>query len=219
MVTSMLRRSLLADESPSLRTGPGTKHPSIQPKDPMNNHLSFKRTLLAGAIALLACTTANAVNLPKAEYVAGKSRISADYKADRKACAALSANAKDICIEEAKVKEKVARAELEFNYTGKAEDATRVSVARAESTYAVAKEKCDDLAGNKKDVCVKEAKAVEVKALADARTAKTIGTARRDAAQDARDADFKVATEKCEAMAGDAKTACVDAAKAKFGKS
>ena len=35
-----------------------------------------------------------------------------DYKADKTACAALAGNAKDICVEEAKAKEKVARAEL-----------------------------------------------------------------------------------------------------------
>jgi hypothetical protein len=40
-----------------------------------------------------------------------------------------------------------------------------------ESAYAAAKGKCDDQAGNATDVCVKEAKAVETKALADAKIA------------------------------------------------
>jgi hypothetical protein len=39
--------------------------------------------------------------------------------------------------------------------------------------------RCDDRAGNAKDVCVKEAKAVEVRALADAKLGKQIGEARR----------------------------------------
>ena len=34
--------------------------------------------------------------------------------------------------------------------------------AKADATYNVAKEKCDDKAGNAKDVCVQEAKAIEV---------------------------------------------------------
>ena len=68
-------------------------------------------------------------------------------------------------------------------------------------------------------MCVKEAKAVEVKALADAKMGKQIGEAKKDAAQDKRDADYKVAAEKCESLAGDAKTSCMAAAKAKFGKS
>ena len=91
-------------------------------------------------------------------------------------------------------------------------------VAKAESAYAVAREKCDDQAGNAKDVCVKEAKAVEVKALADAKLGKKIGEARKEPADDKRNADYKVAAEKCDAMAGDAKASCITAAKANFGK-
>jgi hypothetical protein len=182
----------------------------------MNKHLTLKTSLAIAA--LLAFPLAQAAAMSKADYKSSKTRISADYKADKSACATLSANAKDVCVEEAKAKEKVARAELEFGYTGKANDRTKVLVAKAESTYAVAKEKCDDLAGNPKDVCVKQAKAIEVTALADAKLGKEVGEARKDAAADKRDAEYKVATTKCDAMAGDAKAACVAAAKAQFGK-
>lgn len=92
-------------------------------------------------------------------------------------------------------------------------------VARAESAYAVAREKCDDKAGNSKDVCVEEAKAVETKALADAKMGKQIGEAKTDAAADKRAADYKVAAEKCDVMSGESKDNCVAAAKAKYGKS
>ncbi|MDO8250230.1 MAG: hypothetical protein Q7T78_11000, partial [Rhodoferax sp.] len=156
--------------------------------------------------------------MAKADYTADKTRISADYKTDRAACATLAANAKDVCVEEAKAKEKVARAELEFAYTGKASDRTKVLEAKAKSAYAVAKEKCDDQAGNAKDVCVKEAKAVEVKALADAKMNKEIGEAKKDDTEAKRDADYKVAAEKCDALAGDPKASCIAAAKTKFGK-
>jgi hypothetical protein len=78
---------------------------------------------------------------------------------------------------------------------------------------------CDDKGGNAKDVCVTEAKAAHTKALADAKLDKKVGEARKDASADKRDADYKVATEKCDSLAGDAKAACVSAAKAKFGKS
>jgi len=174
--------------------------------------------LLAAVVALLAVPAAQASTSSKEEFAAGKQRIGADYKAARAACAPMRNNAKDVCLEEAKAHEKVSRAELEFGHTGTPGDEVKLRVARAESAYAVAKEKCDDLAGNAKDVCVKEAKAVEVKALANARTAKVTGEARSDAMQDARDADYKVAAEKCEALAGDTRTACIAAAKAKFGK-
>lgn len=182
----------------------------------MNNYFDFKASLIVGAMLVL--PIAQAATMTKADYKADKTRISADYKADKAACAALAGNAKDICVEEAKAKEKVARAELEYSYSGKAADQTKVLVVKAKSAYAVAKEKCDDQAGNAKDVCVKEAKAVEVKALADAKMGKKIGEAKKEASDDKMDANYKVAVEKCDALAGDAKTSCVAAAKAKFGK-
>ena len=171
------------------------------------------------AVAFLAMPTAHAASITKSEYQDSKGRISSTYKADKTACAPLKANAKDICVEEAKAKEKVARAELEFSYTGKPADQTHILVAKAKSAYAVAKERCDDQTGNAKSVCVKEAKAVEVKALADAKLGKVVGEARKDAAADKAEADYKVASQKCDALGGDAKSNCVTTAKMKFGKS
>ena len=182
----------------------------------MKNVFNFKASLIVAG--LLALPLANAATMTKDAYKTGKDGISSQYKTDKSACDAMSANAKDICVEQAKAKEKVARAELEYGYTGKAGDAAKVQEVKAKTAYAVAKEKCDDLAGNAKDVCVKEAKAVEVKALADAKANKKMGEARSDANTDKRDADYKVAAEKCDALAGDAKTSCMNSAKAKFGK-
>ena len=182
----------------------------------MNKLNPLKAALLAAS--LLALPAAYAATLTKADYTAGTARISADYKSDKAACASLAANAKDICMQEVKAKERVALAELEYGYTGKAADGNKVLVAKAESSYAVAKEKCDDKAGNAKDVCVTQAEAVETKALADAKLGKEIGEAKKDAAADKLDADYKVAIEKCDAMAGDAKASCVAAARANFGK-
>jgi len=182
----------------------------------MNKLKTLNAALLA--TCLLALPAAYATTMTKADYKASKSRISADYKTDKAACASLTANAKDICMQEAKGKEKVALAELEYGYTGKAADRNKVLVAKAESAYAVAKERCDDKSGNAKDVCVKEAKAVEIKALADAKMGKEIGEAKKDAAADKLDADYKVAIEKCDALAGEPKNTCVAAAKTKFGK-
>ncbi|MET0518394.1 MAG: hypothetical protein ABW005_06110 [Burkholderiaceae bacterium] len=169
--------------------------------------------------AILAFPAAQAAGISKDEYSAAKTRISADYKSDKAACDSLAKNAKDICQEEAKAKEKVALAELEYNHSNKPEDWNKVLKTKAETTYAVAKEKCDDKAGNDKDVCLKEAKAAETKALADAKAGKKIGEAKSDAADDKRSAEYKVALEKCDALAGDAKASCVANAKATYGKS
>jgi len=183
----------------------------------MNKQLTFKLSLVMAG--LLALPLAQAASMNKADYNAAKARFSADYKAEHSACASQTANAKDICVEEAGAKQKVALAELEYGYSGKPADQNKVKVAKAEAAYAVAKEKCDDRAGNAKDVCVQEAKAAEVKALADAKMGQQIGEAKVDASDAKRDADYKVAVEKCDAMAGDAKASCLSAAKVSFGKS
>ena len=154
----------------------------------------------------------------------------AQYKQDKAACDSLSGNAKDICVEEAKGREKVAKADAEAAYlnTPKAREAARD--ARADASFDVAKEKCDDLAGNAKDVCVKEAKAGLVKGKANAKVDRVAADttqdaaakqadARKDANADKRDADYKVAIEKCDALAGAAKDSCVSNAKLQYGKS
>ncbi|MFV0678606.1 hypothetical protein [Variovorax sp. tm] len=182
----------------------------------MNTLFNIKTSILV--VFMLVLPTAQAATMTKAEYQAGKTRISADVKADKAACVPLADNAKDICIEEAKAKEKAARAELKYGYTAKSSDRNKVLVAKAEAGYAVAKEKCDDQSGNAKDVCAQEAKALKTKALANAKMGKEIGEAKVDASQAKRDADYKVATEKCDSMSGDAKASCAAAAKTKFGK-
>lgn len=182
----------------------------------MNQQLHLKASLIACAV--LAFSVAQAQHLPKTDYQAGKTTISAAYNADKAACAPMKGNANDICVQEAKGREKIARAELEYSYTGKPADQTKVLTTKAESTYAVAREKCDEQAGNAKDVCVQEAKAVEVKALADARLGKQIGEAKNAAEKEKLAADYKVAVEKCDAMAGDTKAKCIATAKARFGQ-
>jgi len=185
----------------------------------MTRRSRFQASMLATALSLLLLPAAQAANLSKADYDAGRTAIADRYKADKAACDPMKSNAKDVCREEAKAKEKSARADLEFSHSGKAEDATKARVVKAEGAYVVAKERCDDRKGNDKDVCVKEAKAVEVKALSEAKLGKEVAEARKDAATDVKDADYKLAAEKCDALAGDAKTSCMNAAKAKYGKS
>jgi hypothetical protein len=129
-------------------------------KDPMTKTPGFKLALLTAA--LLALPLAQAAEMSKADYQSSKTRIKADYRSDKAACDSQSGNAKDICVEQGKAKEQVALAELEYGYSGKASDRNKVLVAKAESSYAVALERSDDLAGNPKSVCFKEAKAVEI---------------------------------------------------------
>ena len=197
---------------------------------------------VTAGLGLAGCATQRDAPMTAAKPMAPVAPISKDaydqavknaetqYKMDKDACSPRSGNAKDICLAEANGKEKVAKAEAEAAYRNTPKEREGARVARAEATYNVAKEKCDDLSGNPKDVCVKEADAALVKAKADAKVDRVAADAQQDAAtkqadarKDAntlkRDAEYKVAIEKCDALAGTAKNACVSNAKAQFGKS
>ena len=102
----------------------------------------------AGIVPVQAVTVAP---LTKDGYAQAKKDADAQYKMDREACASLSGNAKDICIAEAKGKDDVARAEAAVAYENTAKTRENARVAHARATYDVSMEKCDDLAGNKKD--------------------------------------------------------------------
>lgn len=182
--------------------------------------LALGMTLNAGAMA---------EGISKPDYKAGKDKIALEYKAGKANCAPLAGNLNDICVAGAKGQEKVALAELEASYKPTRKNHYLALVAKADADYAVAIEKCDDMAGNVKDVCVKEAQAARtsvkasakaaLKTSAAAATARTeIGEARKDAAADTLDAQYKVAKEKCDVLAGDAKEVCVNQAKTRFGK-
>ena len=170
------------------------------------------------------------VPITKEAYDVAIKNADTQYKIDKDACTSRSGNAKDICLAEANGKEKVAKADAEaaYNNTPKAREGARVT--RAEATYNVAKEKCDELAGNPKDVCVKEADAALVKAKANANVDRVAADTRQEAATkqaearkeanaDKRDAEYKVAIEKCDALAGPAKDSCISNAKVQYGKS
>lgn len=196
--------------------------------------------LIALSASLLFCTTAMAQTMTSGDYQIGKTKINTEYSAEKKACASMASNAKDICIAQAKGKEKIALAELTDSFKPTSKTHYKVLVAKAESTYDVAKQQCDDLSGNPKDVCIKEAKAAKVTAKADASvqlktaavsakaneksaTAQSAASSekaaiRSDASADKRAAQYKVEKEKCDALAGSVKDTCLTEAKTRFGK-
>lgn len=134
--------------------------------------LNLDLTIAALTLGLAFSINAVAEGLSSDSYKAGKDKIAADYKSAAAPCKTMSGNAKDVCMAEAKGKEKVAKAELDATYKPTAKNQYELSVAKAEADYDVAKEKCDDQAGAAKDACVKEAKAAKAAAMADAKAAK-----------------------------------------------
>lgn len=104
----------------------------------MNHHFQLKASLVIAS--LFALPLAHADTMTKADFSANKTRINAEYKADKVACGSMSGNAKDICEEQAEGKEKVALAELEYKNSGKADDHHKLMKTKAEADYEVAKE-------------------------------------------------------------------------------
>ncbi|MES2877841.1 MAG: hypothetical protein V4713_05410 [Pseudomonadota bacterium] len=204
------------------------------------NKSNKKFSAIALAAGLVFSAGVMAQSMTKNDYKNNKATISADYTSAKTACASFSGNAKDICVLEAKGKEKIAKAELEASYKPTVKTHYNARVAKAEADYAVSKERCDDLAGNPKDVCIKEAKAALTTATANAKLqmkttdanekanetttdannkANTkVAEARTDATTEKRDAQYKVAAEKCDAFAASAKDNCLAQAKTKYSK-
>ena len=142
------------------------------------------------AAAQISAPKTTSTPMSKDSYNTAKQNADAQYKIDKDACSSLKANVKDICVAQAKGKDNVAKADAQAAYenTPKARESARV--VRAQAVYDVAN----------KEAAMKQA------------------VASKDATADKRDAEYKVAVEKCDALAGTPKDSCVSNAKTQFGK-
>jgi hypothetical protein len=193
--------------------GPHTRSLAMLRSSPLSQ---FVRALVVGAGALALATGAQAAG-DKNAYEHAKASAKSAYEAAEKQCDTMNGNAKDVCVAEAKAARTKADVEAEATYKATPKAREHAAEEIAEANYKVAKERCDDRTGNDKDVCVKVAKSELTKAKADAKAHRKTVDARSDADKEKREADYKVAAEKCDAMNGDAKSACVKNAKAKYG--
>jgi hypothetical protein len=91
---------------------------------------------------------------------------------------------------------------------------------RIESEYKAAKEKCDPMKGNEKDICQAEAKAKEkiAKAENDAKHAKDPAKAQAHVQRVKADAEYDVAKERCDDRKGNDKDVCMKEAKVQRDK-
>jgi hypothetical protein len=138
-------------------------------------------------LAVAACcgiATSAGAALSKEELKTQKDRIEADYKAAKERCKTLKDNAQDICNAEAKGNQNVAKAGLEASNNPSPRNDEKVKTAKANAAYDLAKEKCDDLSGNAKDTCMKDAKAAHATAKSDAKVTKAATTSRMGANAD-----------------------------------
>jgi hypothetical protein len=189
-----------------------------------------KLAAISAAIGLAMSAGAMGAAISEAQYKTTGESISARHQSDEAACLAMAGNTKDVCTAEANGRESVAKAELELSFVDSDKHRYDVAMAKANAAYAIANEKCDDVAGNAQDVCRKQAQSAEVAAKADAeriqKTADANATADvatteagTKAATEKRDAAYAVAKEKCDSLAVDAKATCIQEAKALHGQS
>ena len=95
------------------------------------------------ATAFAACLAFTATGafaaLSKDEAKAAKDKIAAAYKADKEKCDALKDNAKDVCMAEAKGKQKIAKAELDATQKPSPRADEKVKNAKADAEYDLAR--------------------------------------------------------------------------------
>ncbi|MHB8949086.1 MAG: hypothetical protein ACYC4S_08485 [Rhodoferax sp.] len=124
---------------------------------------------LALTIGLGFSVGAMAQAMTKLQYNTAQTGIIDNYTLAEVACGSFAGNARDVCQVEARGKQKLATAALKAAYTPSEAASYQVRLARADANHALSREKCDDLAGNAKNVCLKEASAAAVRAKANAK--------------------------------------------------
>lgn len=126
----------------------------------------------------------------KATYIAAEKSASDNYKMARQKCDALVGNPKNVCIEEAKAAEKRSKADAEAEYKNTTEALMKARIAGIDADYALARARCGVIADMGKEACIKEAKAIQTKAIAELKLNKEIEEMKSEAAEDKRDADY-----------------------------
>ena len=188
------------------------------------------KTYVFSLISAVTLTLSGAAHsITKGEFQTASDMLVLERKAAFGKCEPLARTAKSQCVMEAKGQYDIAQAELDARYNPSAKADMKLREKRATVAYDIAKSRCDELSGNAKDVCRKDAKAAHVSAKADAKVGQAVAEAstgkannvaqvRKDAVEDKSDALYAAAKERCDALTGDAKMNCVTEAKTKFGK-
>jgi hypothetical protein len=108
-----------------------------------------------------------------ADYNAALNRASDAYASARDKCDPLAGHGKDMCVVEAKAQERRAKALAETNYIGTITSKMNSRIAIADADLMVAKVACDTGTRQQMEVCVRNAKATNERAVADARARRT----------------------------------------------
>jgi hypothetical protein len=97
-------------------------------------------------------------------YVAQMDRADAEYRAARERCDDLAGNPRRVCVAEARAARRIAHSEIALQQKDTPKSRYDARVARAEAGFEVAKERCGELAGHAREMCIAEARADEARA-------------------------------------------------------
>lgn len=162
-------------------------------------------------LATLCLSPAQGASLSSADdFVAGKARAEAALVADRAACDSLNGNARDVCREQARGKELVAKAKLELARTGSRRSQDKVTAVKLDAAYDIARTRCNAQAGSAKTACTKEARDERANGLLRLTQHQSMSSG----PDDRQEAGYRLAAEKCGGMAVDARAGCLATAKA-----
>lgn len=124
-------------------------------------------TVVLAIAGLGACSSAQ-----KKEHDANVTRAERDYAKAKQHCDQdLAGNAEEVCEAEAKAQRERAKAGAEAVYEDTPKARYEKRLTDADADYKVAMQRCDDLAGDDKDVCQKDAKAARARSREDAKAA------------------------------------------------
>jgi osmotically-inducible protein OsmY len=144
-------------------------------------------------------------NDDKVAYKAATTKAEIDYKTAKAACNAQSGNAKDVCIEQAKVTRANSEATAAWQYKNDKKSVEKAQINVADANYDLAKAQCAPLSGADKDSCLSGAKSMHVAAVNDAKAGKKAA----DVAQTGID---------CSTLSGADKASCETRAKSELAK-
>jgi hypothetical protein len=123
--------------------------------------------LVLAALPVVVC--AERPNMSLADYLARKKLLSAEHRGAWVACGVNPSVDRDICLAEAVGADWIAKADLEVAYRSTPRSRFEASAARAQAIFWVARERCTDIARAIREVCLEDADATLVGALAGAK--------------------------------------------------
>ena len=177
--------------------------------------------VLASA-SLLAGAAANAAdNERRTQYRESMEGARATYTADARQCRQGNdsrGGARAVCLAQAKAEYKKATAEAVAHWRNTAQARTDARIAAADADHDVARARCKAGSGQAQSACLRLAKEERMAATADARSDLRVTEVRNRDREERKKAYYRAARDKCDALAGAAKEACMTLARAQYSE-